>query len=180
MVELNEIPRNVLDMIDGAAGWVGKYEAEQFSCGAFAELSETVHKQSPIEMLLQVAIQAVARVNGFKFSEPIDVNVWSTGLVITPQAPIGKYRADFVVSYHRFQGEDSAVVVECDGTAFHERTEPERRREKARDRFMQKQGWKVFRYTGREIMDDPYTIAAEILSHLVAGSEVLTPEEYFS
>jgi very-short-patch-repair endonuclease len=180
MNELNTIPNNVMEMINSAAEWVGKFEAESFSCGAFAELSETPHKQSPIEMMLHVALQVVARLNGMPFSEPIDVEVWSTGLVLSPQYPVGKYSADFMVSYFRYQGVSSRVIVECDGTAFHERTEQERRREKARDRFMQKEGWKVFRYTGREIMDDSYKVAAEILSHLIDGYEVLTPEEYFS
>jgi very-short-patch-repair endonuclease len=180
MNEVNKIPSNVTEMINAAADWVGKYEAESFSCEAFAELSETEYKQSPIEMLFQVAIQAVARVNSMPFSEPLDTDAWSTGLVLSPQFQIGKYRADFMVAYYRFQGETSRVVVECDGTAFHERTELERHREKARDRYMQKEGWKVFRYTGREIMDDPYTIAAEVLSILTSGFPVLTPEEYFS
>jgi very-short-patch-repair endonuclease len=180
MNEPNKIPGNVVEMISAAADWVGKYEAESFSCSAFAELSETEHKQSPIEMLLQVALQAVARVNSVDFSEPIDVDVWTVGLTISPQFPIGKYRADFVVFYRSSKAQVSKIVVECDGTAFHERTEAERRREKARDRFMQKAGWTVFRYTGKEIMSDPYKVAVEIIAQLTGWADVLTPEEYFS
>ena len=180
MSKPNEIPANVMEMINASADWVGKCEAESFSCGAFAELSETEHKQSPIEMILQVAIQTVARINEIRFSEPLSASDRTEGLMISPQFQIGKYRADFVVFYQPSGGNPCRVVVECDGTAFHERTELERRREKARDRFMQKAGWTVFRFTGTEIMAAPYKVAAEIIDHVSGHGDILTPEEYFS
>lgn len=83
---------------------------------------------------------------------------------ITPQYVFKPYRADFLVD-----GAEVALIVECDSQEFHERTEEERRYEKERDRFFQKHGYRVFRYTGKEILEDPISIADEIISYVCCG-----------
>lgn len=185
MSELNKIPENIMRILDQASEYAGKCEAETFSQSTWCTLVEGDIK-SPIEQALYIGFMAVIKVNVLDEAEPESATEWSSGLVITPQRQIGKYRADFTVCYMRRQTPGAGattvreVVVECDGTAFHERTERERRHEKARDRYMQKLGMKVFRYTGREILDDPYKVAAEIIGYVTddeAGT--LTPAEYF-
>ena len=92
------------------------------------------------------------------------------GLSIMPQAAIGKYRADFHISHERkFKNrwEHRQVIVECDSQQFHERTEEERRYEKQRDRFLTTEGYKVFHFTGTEIVKNPWLVAAEILEFVV-------------
>lgn len=92
------------------------------------------------------------------------------GLSIIPQADIGKYRADFRISHERkFKNrwEHRQVIVECDSQQFHERTEEERRYEKQRDRFLTTEGYKVFHYTGTEIVKEPWSVAAGILEFVV-------------
>jgi len=56
-------------------------------------------------------------------------------------------------------------VVECDSQQFHERTEEERRYEKARDRFLQKKGYKIFHYTGADIKSNYKKIVREIIRY---------------
>lgn len=94
------------------------------------------------------------------------------GLRVVPQYAIGKFRIDFLVSHTRLQGEERVVLIECDSQAFHDRSETERRYEKQRDRFLQSAGFKIFRFTGAEILSTPFDVAAEILKH-VTGFEKL-------
>jgi very-short-patch-repair endonuclease len=105
----------------------------------------------------------------------------SEGLSIDPQRKIGKFRVDFAVSYHCCAWANSGgrpgdskvldcgktIVIECDGHEWHERTEKERRYEKKRDRFLQSKGYEVFHYTGKEVTDDPFKVAEEILDYLM-------------
>lgn len=67
----------------------------------------------------------------------------------------------------------SAVIVECDGHDFHEKTESDRRYEKQRDRYFQRLGYKVIHFTGSEIVKDPFAAAAEAIS-IAIGEEVET------
>lgn len=175
------IPASILELIDRAAAHVGKYEQENASQNYFCMCAEE-DLGSPIEMAFYVAFYAVARINYYEMAEPVDCKTMGPGLHITPQHKIGKYRADFFVTEYNYKGEVSTrnVVVECDGTAFHERTEPERRAEKLRDRYMQKLDLKVFRYTGKELLEDPYSIAAEVISYVTGRDDIQTPEQYFS
>jgi very-short-patch-repair endonuclease len=87
--------------------------------------------------------------------------------VLAPQVRIGPYRVDFLLAY-RVNTQDSMwenkfVVVECDGHAFHERTKLQAAKDKARDRWLQHQGYKVLRFTGSEIWTNPYRCANEVL-----------------
>lgn len=134
---------------------------------------------SPIERMLYAALVTLRQVEHLSEGEPEKIGsfVFSLGLHISPQYKIGNYIADFLVSYsHDIYSLDrektifslgSELVVECDGHEWHERDEKERRYEKARDRFMQSKGYKVFRFTGKEITDDPFNAASEIFKEVV-------------
>lgn len=179
-----KLPDAVEKLIADGAALTARSAAENFKSEMKCNCLE-VGLQSPIEMVMWVALHAVAQVNRMEFNDFVDSNTFTGGLDILPQYKVGKYRADFlVVSYGHGDPDVSPrreVIVECDGTAFHERTEPERRYEKARDRFFQKKGYKIFRYTGSEILKRPYEIAVEILD-FVDGEYglIVTPQEYFN
>lgn len=57
----------------------------------------------------------------------------------------------------------SRVLVECDGHDFHERTKAQAKRDRKRDRALQQNGEKVFRFTGSEIWEDPIGCAWEVI-----------------
>lgn len=73
------------------------------------------------------------------------------------------YRLDFAVA-----PESHKVAIEVDGHDFHERTKEQAARDKARDRALQADGWKVLRFTGSEVWNDPHRCALEV-RQLVAG-----------
>lgn len=83
-------------------------------------------------------------------------------IVVRPQHCVDRYRADFLISYHFF-GHDLQIVVECDGHDFHEKTKAQARRDKKRDRDMQRAGFQVYRFTGSEIRANPVGCAGEVL-----------------
>ena len=81
------------------------------------------------------------------------------------QAQIGIYRVDFVIASHRGRS-PRRVVIECDGHDFHEKTKEQAARDKQRDRYLQRMGFKVLRFTGSEIWRDAAKCAAEVFEVL--------------
>jgi very-short-patch-repair endonuclease len=59
--------------------------------------------------------------------------------------------ADFVLGTLAADGSRQFAVVECDGHDFHERTKEQAERDRSRDRAVQAQGWRMFRFTGSEL-----------------------------
>ena len=139
--------------------------------------------KSPIERMLFMAIKGEVILNHIP---KVDADVIGKsrialikGFEIIPQYKIGKYYIDFrainhfsITDLNTNKSVDGSreVLIECDSQKWHERSEEERRYEKDRDRFLQKKGYKVFHYTGKEILNDPRKIAREILNYL--GCEV--------
>src|SRR5690606_11751159 len=187
IIKGNPIPKNVLRLMEEAAEYVGRSEAET----ADAEMWNTLRDvpiTSPIEQLFFCGLYAVARTNGFRLSTvigspfpmpPPDLRVIDNTVLCYPQSPIGNYRADFVL-YLVDGPNPMPTVVELDGHEWHDRNEKQRRYEKRRDRYMQARGFRVARYTGSEIVKDPYKAAANALSLVVASDDYfVTPEEYW-
>jgi very-short-patch-repair endonuclease len=174
--EFKTIEKNVTAFLDHCSAIAGKREEDAFNQGVWCEYQD-LDISSPIEQVLYAAMRLVARVNEIDTSDPdqVDGELYVVGLDITPQQKIDKYRVDFLVTYYRFprrdkdgkrQQEIRKVVVECDSQQWHERTERERRYEKARDRHLSINEYKVFHYTGAEILQDAFLIAAEVIGHV--------------
>ena len=141
--------------------------------------------ESPIEQILYCALKTIQMLNYIDEEEIVLFNKTShiLGLNIISQARIGKYRCDFLISFMPVTSKPNSrvlkmclerfkqLIVECDSQQFHERTEKERRYEKARDRYFSKQGYKVFHYTGSEIIKRSLEIAIEILAYVTGKDE---------
>lgn len=95
-----------------------------------------------------------------------------SNFIIITQYKVGKYTADFFILYPFYNSqfermEEFKVIVECDGHDFHEKTKEQAQRDKERDRYFQKEGYFVFRYTGSEIYKDPFKASAEVLDFIL-------------
>lgn len=89
------------------------------------------------------------------------------------QVEIGKYQADFVISYRPGRTRDMRyVVVECDGHEFHERTKKQAEHDKRRDREMLEMGIPVIRVAGTEIWRSPIKAAMTVLSSAIKTLQV--------
>lgn len=182
MNEESEIPENVLGYLAKCSGIVGRFHDDIFNQDTWLFIKEN-GIASPIEQLLYCALSTAQKLSFIPDLNPkIDGDqLFMYGLYISPQVEIGKYRVDFVVQYnepHRMRPSETKpsekvqeVIVECDSQEWHERTEKERRYEKARDRYFTVKGYKVFHFTGKEITDDPFKVACEVISY-VTGQPV--------
>lgn len=88
------------------------------------------------------------------------------GIYVFPQIIIGSYRVDFILAAARY-GSTSQLIVELDGHDFHEKTREQAQRDKARDRYLVGQGYRVLRFTGSEIYRDPFKAAVEAICVLL-------------
>lgn len=166
------ISQDVSTFLDRSASLIGKHAAENFSQNRFCELTD-LKLESPIEHMLYIAILALSDLAYFPYHDVLvtDSCTHVSGLDVQPQVTIKKYRVDFLVSWYGYPGQPSEatrkrVVVECDSQAWHERTEEERRYEKKRDRDLLRLGYQVFRFTGKEIKDNPFRVALEVLNYV--------------
>lgn len=80
------------------------------------------------------------------------------------QAPIGRYRADFLLSADAGgNGKVQQLVVEIDGHDFHDRTKEQASHDRARDRAFLRQGLNVIRFTGSDVYRRAEACATEAL-----------------
>lgn len=167
-----ELVDNVWTFLDKTADMYGKMRAERFSQEMHANCLE-LGMQSPIEDMFWIACQALAEA-AFVPCNPgpeMDKNwepVLGYGLFIQPQRQIGTYHVDFLLTQNNI-GPDSLLrplVVELDGHDFHDKDKRQRSYEKARDRFLVKEGYRVIHFTGSDVVADPFKVAYEALELL--------------
>jgi len=131
--------------------------------------------ESPIERQMGVALWIAGKkyFTGvhMELTSNTDIKPSPDELIIKPQGAIGDYRADFILKTSavlpKFEDDQIVrdvesskyLVVECDGHAFHEKTKEQAKKDKTRDRFMQSEGFEVFRYAGSEIWKDVFACA---------------------
>lgn len=182
-----KLEKNVMEFLSKVSIEVGKFEADNFNSDMYNECLEYGYDglmESPIEHILYCSLNAVRIFNfitigDLHYSYSGSGEEISQGLYILPQKKIGKFRCDFLIEYHNHINIDNEeelkkikkVIVECDSQEWHERDEKERRYEKARDRYFVKEGYKVFHYTGTEILKNSIKIAGEILAYVTEIKE---------
>jgi very-short-patch-repair endonuclease len=139
---------------------------------------------SPIERVMLYALGLVA----WEWTDGVLLRVEPFGasghfassgayLEIAPQAQIGRYRVDFLLTMVSPHREDPSrrvrarLVVECDGHDWHERTRHQAERDRVRDRALQAEDIAVFRYTGSEIWRDVFVHAYQAVEELARRHE---------
>jgi very-short-patch-repair endonuclease len=163
MTSDRKIEPNVMAFLEGAAQAYGRIQEEDFSQHLYTRCLE--RHQSPIEDLFWIALATIAA------AERIAVNptpeflpgtdpYYPHGIYCWPQAKIGRFTVDFLLST---QHPKSGVVVELDGHQFHDKNKHQRSYEKARDRFLVREGYQVLHFTGSDIVRDPYQAAHEVM-----------------
>ena len=99
------------------------------------------------------------------------------GYYIIPQFKINnKYRIDFLISYTTseewwFKNErehpqkDKSIIIEIDSHLWHGSSPEQFTKEKERERELQKEGYKIIRFSGREIYRDVNKCVNEIIDY---------------
>lgn len=176
------LPDNSQKFLDKCANIYGNFRNECFNITAWSYIQES-EISSPIEQMLLSALLLIKETSEFPNADPEDFDEYMKfhGINIFPQHRIDKFRVDFYLEYYKqfrinkktkeTSGFSKTLIVELDSQQFHERTEQERRYEKMRERLLVSKGYKIFRYTGKEITDDPFKVALEIISYLTEKPE---------
>ncbi|WP_292382204.1 DUF559 domain-containing protein [Mesorhizobium sp.] len=123
--------------------------------------------QSPIEVAMAEALLIMETGYGWEFDGLIDVfEDFRDGdrviVQIVPQKAVGPYKVDLAVRVRDANDQYHFIAVECDGHDFHEKTKLQAAHDKKRDRYLQSQGYKVYRFAGSEIFADPKKCADEV------------------
>lgn len=87
-------------------------------------------------------------------------SIWG---IVTPQAMVQEKRVDFLIRYISGLSSVSGVIVECDGHQFHEKTKEQAANDKRRDRDFVAAGYRVLRFSGSEIWNDPMRCASDAI-----------------
>ena len=113
--------------------------------------------ESPIEQLMYIALKKLFR----NFEDFRDEYIFN----IDSQKKIGKskFRTDISLSFGDAEKRVMHLyAIECDGHEFHEKTKEQVRRDRERERYLMKKGYKVIRFSGSEIVEDPNECAREV------------------
>lgn len=168
----NIVCDDVIAFIDKASNFRSRMLEERFSQEMFCNCLE-LGMQSPIEHMFWIAAYTLCESE----YEPLnpDAEVFrdkdgnleyklQSGIYITPQHKVEKYRVDFLIQrIDRLTQELSPVVVELDGHDFHDKDKRQRSYEKARDRLLVRKGYRVLHFTGSDVVADPFKVAHEAL-----------------
>lgn len=143
---------------------------------------------SPVEKAMLLALCVVANEAGtnvrYRYRERTlgDYTEMPDVLTVEPQARLGRYRVDFMLTYEawfpgteklkdgRVQAEPvkitNQLIIECDGHDFHDRTKEQASDDRERDRELKKVGFDVFRYTGSDVWKSPFACAREAIAQV--------------
>ncbi len=169
---MTQVPENVLEFLNRASKLHAEAQEAQFYNDALDDI-EGFKIESPIEQMFWAAVQAQCSANRIDVNPDPYVNsrgilVTGYGISMETQYPVGKYRVDFLLSQSGIGPEEilTPIVIELDGHAFHDKDKRQRAYEKARDRALVRAGYRVFHFTGSEVVADPFRVAYEALEAL--------------
>ena len=115
--------------------------------------------ESPIEQLFAIYFLYAIKETGFA-----DGNM----VLFEPQYQIDingrNFRVDFMIKA-QIKGEWVSLVVECDGFEFHE-TKIQATKDKRRERLLRTAGYELIRFTGSEIVANPYEVCLETIEYM--------------
>ncbi len=131
--------------------------------------------ESPIEQIFMTAAVLCGWRRRIPAPMPHGVHLAKNHAWLISQYPLAAseahpaMRLDFVFMTTSRDGGIHRLVVELDGHEFHQRTKDQVSRDKKRDRAIVTRGWRVIRFTGSEIWDEPvrYFLEAEAIARSV-------------
>ncbi|MEK5038813.1 endonuclease domain-containing protein [Sporosarcina sp. FSL K6-3457] len=148
----SKLEKSVLDYLDGVTGRL-------LDEGNEIEDIRILKCESPIEQLMFLALEDLFK-HFDLFCDRFLFNIEVQEEVVFRNA---KYRTDITLSIADMEREiNHEFVIECDGHDFHEKTKEQVRKDKQRERRLMRLGYRVIRFSGSEIFEDPDESALEV------------------
>lgn len=120
--------------------------------------------ESPIEQILAMEIER-SRLCDIGYFNP-DIELIGYDKQAKIECGKANYRVDFLfeVAYkkNKIPYKLGRFVIECDGYQFHRSTKEQLDYENKRTRDLQKEGYEIIRFSGREIIKSPHMCVREI------------------
>lgn len=110
------------------------------------------------EELVVVAVDDVKQMGNWALREPQPGRVF-----VCLQAPVGRYRCDFLLMAQDDHRNLIVLCVECDGHEYHKLTPKQIDRDLRRDQWFARHCIETLRFTGRMLTRDPYKCAHRAL-----------------
>lgn len=140
-----------------------KFEDVVENCSAELTLNDLIHVNSEDIPTVSNEIDRITLEHPFfrlKLCEsPIELKFFVYAMYkipnLKPQVVIDQYRVDLAILEKR-------VAIELDGHEFHKSRE-DRTRDAKRERYLQRHGWQVIRFTGTEIHNDVFQCIDEAI-----------------
>lgn len=129
--------------------------------------------ESPIEAILRVALE----------KKLLEYNlIWYIESQTEIECKNGNvYRADFTIWYdeivNREMEEDFALVIECDGHEFHQKTKKQVEKDNKREYDLKMNGWEILRFSGSEIYNNPMECADKIIKYVIEKNDLKIEEK---
>jgi very-short-patch-repair endonuclease len=125
---------------------------------------------SDLERKFLAAIMFMDVGNGGGYGGPLATS--EPCFVIEPQKQCGDYAIDFAFTLKEgawFGGmPEVRVAVEIDGAYWHDQDPKRIERDRARDRYLSMQGWRVMRFSEREVNADAHACAKQVQDFIEA------------
>jgi hypothetical protein len=174
--------------------WFRKFDIPEEYPGIVARIDRALAAcQSPIERALAVAIEIASNgdhsIGGTFWTLQNDKETDNTPcstIVGTPQFHLQGFKLDFRLKWFNvvpdprnptirdggwevpgFYEAEKTLFIECDGHDHHERNKEQAQRDRKKDRYFQKHGMTLLRFTGSEIWADPMACANEIIGYFL-------------
>lgn len=119
-------------------------------------VSELAKGESPPEKMLGLALGTILWDEILKGRVKLKNNIPIEGNNITEVY----YRPDFVLSQSQSKGK---LVIECDGYNYHDRMKANFEKDRKRERELQREGYRVYRFTADEIFTNPWRCALDVI-----------------
>lgn len=125
---------------------------------------------SPIESEWLAAFCEAANEHGYRIGRNASSSLASKDgyetIGVQPQKAVFRYIVDFVVQFW-FRDWPIYFAIECDGYEFHQKTKQQADNDTARERVLVSLGYRVLRFTGRQINADARACAMEALDQIM-------------
>ena len=132
--------------------------------------------ESPIEQILSITMNFMGLKHINRYNNFIDLTISNNQEIICKNGE--KYRLDFyiIVLYLDEKGnrvKNCYFDIECDGYEFHHKTKEQIIYDNERERNLKKEGLEIIRFSGSEIISNPYKCVQEIIDIILSKCDYL-------
>ena len=148
--------------------------AELYTEQTHSLISSLTDCESPIEQIMALRLSDFIHSRSkYKMELEDGIDIIEAQNQVEIMLKTATYRVDFKIPIlDLISNQGINFIIECDGHDFHEKTKEQVARDKKRDRAFVAAGYKVIRFAGSEIWNDPLGCAHEALTMIFGDVKI--------